>query len=185
MTFDMESICGSTFWNQTLSWQAERPDLTPCFQETILIWVPCVFLWLFTPYEIYKVVKLTDKPLPRRDGTRHRVPWTPISVLKVALTVVLILLALCQLTSVLSRKFSSNQLTDDQGINQVYPVDWLSPLIQLATFILALGLTLFDRANSISSTGLLFLFWLMLSVTSAVTYYSIFVHLLDSVSGRT
>lgn len=179
----MESICGSTYWNQTLTWQLEKPDLTPCFQETILTWVPCAFLWLFTPYEIYRVLKLHDKPPPRRDGTRHRVPWTPVSVLKVALTVFLILLTLCQLTSVLNRKFSYKQISIDQDINPVYPVEWLTPMIHLVTFILSLGIFLFDRANSISSTGVLFLFWLLLSFTSAVTYYSIWGHLMDSVSG--
>lgn len=177
----MESICGSSFWNQSLSWQAESPDLTPCFQETILVWIPCAFLWIFSPYELYKIRHLNIKSSRRNDGTRHKLPWTLLSILKVTLTSLLILLTLCQLTNVLIRKFSSKQLPNDEGISTVYPVEWLTPSIQLVTFILALALMLVNRSYSFSSSGLLFLFWLLLSLGSSITYYSLFKHLMDSV----
>lgn len=178
----MESICGSPFWNDTLTWQAEWPDLTPCFQETISLWVPFAFLWIFSPYELYKLRNLNVKSTRRSDGSRHRVPWTLISIIKVTLTVVLILLTLCQLTNVLIRKFSSKQLANDDTINPVYVVEWLTPTIQLVTFIFALLLILLDRSYSVSSSGLLFLFWMILSLSSLFTYYSLFKHLTDEVS---
>lgn len=177
----METICGSSFWNHSLTWQAESPDLTPCFQETVLIWLPCAFLWLLSPLEIFKIRNSNTKTSRRPDGSQNRVPWTLISILKVILTCILIALSICQLTNVLIRKLSTKQLPEGE-INPVFPVEWITPSVQLATYILALTLILADRAYSVSSSGVLFLFWLLLSLGSIVTYYSIFRHLLDPVS---
>jgi len=30
--------------------QQSYPSFTPCFQHTVLVWVPCFFLWLLAPY---------------------------------------------------------------------------------------------------------------------------------------
>uniref|UniRef100_A0A8C9TPS6 ABC-type glutathione-S-conjugate transporter n=1 Tax=Scleropages formosus TaxID=113540 RepID=A0A8C9TPS6_SCLFO len=37
-----------TDWNRT--WYTPNPDLTQCFQNTILVWVPCVYLWVCAPF---------------------------------------------------------------------------------------------------------------------------------------
>lgn len=37
-------------WNRT--WQTHNPDLTPCFQNTVLVWIPCFYLCLFAPLYI-------------------------------------------------------------------------------------------------------------------------------------
>uniref|UniRef100_A0A671WNQ1 ABC-type glutathione-S-conjugate transporter n=1 Tax=Sparus aurata TaxID=8175 RepID=A0A671WNQ1_SPAAU len=39
-------------WN--LTWYTSRPDLTQCFQHTVLVWFPCVYLWTCSPlYLLY------------------------------------------------------------------------------------------------------------------------------------
>ncbi|CAL8358813.1 unnamed protein product [Boreogadus saida] len=35
-------------WNRT--WYTASPDLTHCFQNTVLVWAPCVYLWLLAPF---------------------------------------------------------------------------------------------------------------------------------------
>lgn len=35
-------------WNRT--WYTANPDLTQCFQNTVLVWVPCIYLWLLAPF---------------------------------------------------------------------------------------------------------------------------------------
>uniref|UniRef100_A0AAR2KL59 ABC-type glutathione-S-conjugate transporter n=1 Tax=Pygocentrus nattereri TaxID=42514 RepID=A0AAR2KL59_PYGNA len=35
-------------WN--LTWFTPNPDLTQCFQHTVLVWFPCVYLWLCAPF---------------------------------------------------------------------------------------------------------------------------------------
>lgn len=44
------------FWFQdwNLTWYTSRPDLTQCFQHTVLVWLPCVYLWTGSPvYLLY------------------------------------------------------------------------------------------------------------------------------------
>uniref|UniRef100_A0A8B9LV34 ABC-type glutathione-S-conjugate transporter n=1 Tax=Astyanax mexicanus TaxID=7994 RepID=A0A8B9LV34_ASTMX len=35
-------------WN--LTWFTPNPDLTECFQHTVLVWFPCFYLWLCAPF---------------------------------------------------------------------------------------------------------------------------------------
>lgn len=58
-----------------MSWEADNPDLTSCFQETVLVWVPCAFLWIASPYELYRIKNTILK-------TRSRIPFTLVSILK-------------------------------------------------------------------------------------------------------
>lgn len=45
-----KKLLSSQDWNRT--WQTHNPDLTPCFQNTVLVWIPCLYLWLFAPFYI-------------------------------------------------------------------------------------------------------------------------------------
>lgn len=39
-------------WNRT--WYTNNPDFTQCFQNTVLVWLPCLYLWMCAPiYLIY------------------------------------------------------------------------------------------------------------------------------------
>lgn len=41
------------FWqDHNITWNSPTPDFTVCFEKTILVWLPCLFLWLLTPLEI-------------------------------------------------------------------------------------------------------------------------------------
>ena len=45
-------------WN--LTWYTPHPDLTQCFQHTVLVWFPCIYLWVCAPlYLVY--LWFTDK----------------------------------------------------------------------------------------------------------------------------
>uniref|UniRef100_A0A8C4HZS1 ABC-type glutathione-S-conjugate transporter n=1 Tax=Dicentrarchus labrax TaxID=13489 RepID=A0A8C4HZS1_DICLA len=41
-------FCPCYDWNRT--WYTANPDLTQCFQNTVLVWVPCIYLWLLAPF---------------------------------------------------------------------------------------------------------------------------------------
>ncbi|MGH0114521.1 UNVERIFIED_CONTAM: hypothetical protein FKN15_019661 [Acipenser sinensis] len=36
--------------NANLTLYTDSPDLTPCFQNTVLVWIPCIFLWAAFPF---------------------------------------------------------------------------------------------------------------------------------------
>ena len=48
--------------NQT--WNTETPDFPECFHQTVLVWVPCGFMWLFAPFEIYQIITNKDENIP-------------------------------------------------------------------------------------------------------------------------
>uniref|UniRef100_A0A4W4G3P4 ABC-type glutathione-S-conjugate transporter n=1 Tax=Electrophorus electricus TaxID=8005 RepID=A0A4W4G3P4_ELEEL len=52
-------LCGmlskNTPWDWNLTWYTPHPDLTQCFQHTVLVWLPCLYLWLGAPfYLVYR-----------------------------------------------------------------------------------------------------------------------------------
>uniref|UniRef100_A0A671WWU4 ABC-type glutathione-S-conjugate transporter n=1 Tax=Sparus aurata TaxID=8175 RepID=A0A671WWU4_SPAAU len=54
----MEELCSVSgldpLWDWNLTWYTSRPDLTQCFQHTVLVWFPCVYLWTCSPlYLLY------------------------------------------------------------------------------------------------------------------------------------
>lgn len=36
--------------DSNLSVYTDNPDLTPCFQNSLLAWVPCIYLWATLPF---------------------------------------------------------------------------------------------------------------------------------------
>ena len=44
--------CPSEFQSDILTLQTSTPDLTDCFQNTVLVWIPCGFFWISMIYWI-------------------------------------------------------------------------------------------------------------------------------------
>lgn len=44
----LEEYCGSPFWNASYL-EGKDPDLPVCVEQTILVWIPLIFLWLSVP----------------------------------------------------------------------------------------------------------------------------------------
>uniref|UniRef100_A0A8C9ED95 ATP binding cassette subfamily C member 3 n=1 Tax=Phocoena sinus TaxID=42100 RepID=A0A8C9ED95_PHOSS len=49
----MDALCGSKFWDSNLSVHTDNPDVTPCFQNSVLAWVPCIYLWAALPCYLF------------------------------------------------------------------------------------------------------------------------------------
>uniref|UniRef100_A0AAQ4PFJ7 Multidrug resistance-associated protein 1 n=1 Tax=Gasterosteus aculeatus aculeatus TaxID=481459 RepID=A0AAQ4PFJ7_GASAC len=42
------------FWDWNRTWYTTKPDFTQCFQNTVLVWLPCLYLWICAPlYLLY------------------------------------------------------------------------------------------------------------------------------------
>ncbi|XP_015378037.1 PREDICTED: multidrug resistance-associated protein 1-like, partial [Diuraphis noxia] len=61
---DLDGFCGSPFWDWNTSWNTTDPDVTLCFEKTALVWSPCLFLWLFSPLEVYYLVHSRYRDIP-------------------------------------------------------------------------------------------------------------------------
>ena len=44
--------CASEFQSDILTLQTSTPDLTDCFHNTVLVWIPCGFFWISMIYWI-------------------------------------------------------------------------------------------------------------------------------------
>lgn len=62
-----------------MTWVETNPDFTECFKQTVLIWVPCGFLILFSPLDLYL-------------RSKSRFSDIPLSLLYVLKSIVLFLL---------------------------------------------------------------------------------------------
>ncbi|XP_072760188.1 multidrug resistance-associated protein 1 isoform X7 [Anoplolepis gracilipes] len=146
----MDEFCGTKFWDANLTWYTNDPDLTECFQRTILIWIPCVFLWVFSVMEAFYLI----------NSKRRNVPYTWLFISKQVLTVALIILSIVEIIMALVAS----------GHRMVYSVEYYTPFIKIVTFILASILMTYNRKRGMRTSGLLFLFWFLLALCGCVQY---------------
>ncbi|XP_074036470.1 multidrug resistance-associated protein 1-like [Leptinotarsa decemlineata] len=148
----MDSFCGSTFWNQTLTWDTDDPELTKCFEKTVLVWIPCLFLWMFSSSEVFYIF----------DSKKRDVPWNWLNLLKLGVTGTLVVLTSSDIVTSLKSAAENN--------SEVYSVDIYSPLIKLFSFGLSALLLIYNRKYGMQTSGLLFLFWFLMAICGAPQY---------------
>ncbi|CAH1122634.1 unnamed protein product [Ceutorhynchus assimilis] len=146
----MDNFCGSEFWNRSLTWDTDDPDFTKCFEKTVLVWGPCFFLWLFVGLEVYYI----------KNSKKKDIPWNWINCSKLFVTSALSLLMISDLVTSL-QNFSTDFVPS---------VDIYTPLLKLATFALTAVLIHYNKKYGIRTSGLLFLFWFLLSLFGAAQF---------------
>ncbi|XP_022245979.1 multidrug resistance-associated protein 1-like isoform X2 [Limulus polyphemus] len=62
---------------------------------------------------------------------------------------------------------------------EVFPVDYYSPLVKALTLMLALVLILVGKKRGMQTSGVLFVFWLLLTLCGAITYRSVLMDTLN------
>lgn len=136
-------FCGSPFWNYQLSWNTSEPTLTACFQKTVLIWVPCAFLWLMLPFRVL-------------DLYWHKKPSLPLTYLFIAKKVNAVLLLILSLIEL----FYAVAYLGEK--NKVPVVDVVSPTILVLTLVLSILILHIERKGGVMSSGVLTVFWFLL-----------------------
>lgn len=132
--------------------EQEDPDLTECFQLTMLVWVPCVVLLLFTPLELYYI----------RTSKMGRIPWGLNNLSKLALLIILIALSIVDLV------MAATMAKDHP--EEIFDVHSTTPAFRIVTFAVVFIVVLMQKAKGIRSSGLKFLFWLLLVLCAVVQY---------------
>uniref|UniRef100_A0A8D3E5I5 ABC-type glutathione-S-conjugate transporter n=1 Tax=Scophthalmus maximus TaxID=52904 RepID=A0A8D3E5I5_SCOMX len=150
----MEDLCSVSgldpFWDWNLTWYTSRPDLTQCFQHTVLVWFPCIYLWTCSPlYLLYLQLR------PHRGVI-------PLSKLCCSKTLVGLSLA----SFVLLEMFYFVVKKNDEIQNHLLVL--LGPLIRSLTVVVAVVLMQVERMKGTRSSVLLFLFWSLLVLCSIV-----------------
>ncbi|XP_058142363.1 multidrug resistance-associated protein 1 isoform X1 [Dasypus novemcinctus] len=130
------------FWDWNVTWHTDSPDFTKCFQNTVLVWVPCCYLWACFPfYFLY---------LSRHD--RGYIQMTHLNKAKTALGFLLWIVCWADLFYSFWER--------NQGLF-VAPVFLVSPTLLGITMLLATLLIQLERRKGVQSSGIMLTFWLV------------------------
>ncbi|KAJ8967485.1 hypothetical protein NQ314_002799 [Rhamnusium bicolor] len=150
----LNEFCGSEFWNTNLTWNTEDPEFTKCFEKTVLIWIPCLFLWTFSSLEVYYII----------NSKRRNIPWNWLNISKLVITGAISILTISDLVNSLKSTVSNDVV--------VYSVDIYTPVIKLFSFALSALLVCYNRKHGLPSSGLQFFFWFLLALCGGVQFRS-------------
>ncbi|KAM4525784.1 ATP-binding cassette sub-family C member 3 isoform 2-T2 [Fundulus diaphanus] len=146
----MERLCGAKlpFWVANETFHRHRPDLSECFQLSVLAWLPCIFLWAAFPCYFYYL----------RRSNRGYIMMSLLNRFKTAFG--LLLWIVCWID--LFYTFYELRLSHTQP-----PIYFITPLVLGMTMLLATFLIQYERLCGVQSSGVLFIFW-FLSVLCAI-----------------
>ncbi|NWW02027.1 MRP1 protein, partial [Oreocharis arfaki] len=145
-------------WNQT--WPASIPEVTWCFESTIIAWIPCAYLWICFPfYYLYL-----------RHRNKGYIRMSHIFKAKMVLGFILVILCFSNVFFMVWEK--------SQGIPRTSAV-FISPAVMGITMVLALFLTQAERMKGIQSSGVLLIYWLLSFVAALVIFSSKIQHVLE------
>ncbi|NXJ08863.1 MRP3 protein, partial [Odontophorus gujanensis] len=131
-----------------LSVHTDNPDLTPCFQNTILAWIPSVYLWTALPFYL----------LYLKRSKRGYIVLSTLSRFKTLFGVLLWCVCWADLF------YSFHELLQSRTPPPVY---FVTPLVIGITVLLATLLIQYERLRGVQSSGVLIIFW-FLSVLCAL-----------------
>uniref|UniRef100_A0A8C6JD60 Canalicular multispecific organic anion transporter 1 n=1 Tax=Melopsittacus undulatus TaxID=13146 RepID=A0A8C6JD60_MELUD len=164
MSAALDEFCGSVFWNASYLNRSDA-DLPVCFQQTVLVWIPLVFLWILGPWQILPMCKSRDK----------KSSVTKLYIIKQVLTTLLMLTAVAELV-----------LTVVEGAEQdpLPAVQYTNPSLYIATWLLVLLIHDARRFCLRRDSGILFCFWTLSLLCGVLTFQSLLRRALQVGFGR-
>ncbi|XP_054880485.1 multidrug resistance-associated protein 1 isoform X2 [Poeciliopsis prolifica] len=154
----LERFCGADssdpFWDWNSTWNTSTPDLTQCFQNTILVWVPCFYLWMCAPFYLLYL-------------RSHDSGYICMSHLNKAKTVVGFLLWVVCWSDVFYSFWERNHSSSSTA-----PVHLVSPTLLGLTMLLATFIIQYERLKGVQSCGVLLIFWLFALLCATVSFRS-------------
>nr|XP_040022283.1 multidrug resistance-associated protein 1-like isoform X1 [Gasterosteus aculeatus aculeatus] len=150
----MEDLCSVSgldpLWDWNLTWYTSQPDLTQCFQHTVLVWSPCVYLWICSPFYLLYLWLRPDRGV---------IPLSKLCCSKTLLGLSLASFGLVEMLFLL--------VTKNEEI-QKHSLIVIGPLIRSLTLVLAVIILHVERMKGCRSSFLLFQFWILLVLCSLV-----------------
>ncbi|KAF5902976.1 canalicular multispecific organic anion transporter 2 isoform X2, partial [Clarias magur] len=130
-----------------------NPDLTECFQLSVLAWIPCIYLWLVFPFYFF-YLKLNNRG------------YIMMSILNRIKTVFGVILWIVCWTDLFA---SFSEMKQDIFKPPIY---FVTPLILGMTMLLATFLIQYERLKGVQSSGVLFIFWTISVLCAIVPFRS-------------
>nr|XP_061805833.1 multidrug resistance-associated protein 1-like [Nerophis lumbriciformis] len=142
------------FWDWDRSWNTTNPDFTQCFQNTVLVWLPCIYLWLCAPlYLIYL-----------RSHNRGYICMSHLNKAKTAFGFLLWIICWADVFYSFWERNSGSEVPA--------PVHLVSPTILGFTMLLATLIIQYERMKGVQSSGVLLVFWLLALLCATITFRS-------------
>ncbi|XP_067162181.1 multidrug resistance-associated protein 1 isoform X3 [Apteryx mantelli] len=160
----VESFCSADaaepFWDWNLTWHTENPDFTPCFQNTVLVWIPCIYLWVCFPvYFLYL-----------RYHDRGYIQMSHLNKAKTALGLILWIVCWADLFYSFWER--------SQNIFRA-PFFLVSPTVLGITMLLATFLIQYERIKGVQSSGVMMIFWFISLSCATIIFRSKIIHALN------
>uniref|UniRef100_A0A3B3WF06 ATP-binding cassette, sub-family C (CFTR/MRP), member 3 n=1 Tax=Poecilia mexicana TaxID=48701 RepID=A0A3B3WF06_9TELE len=146
--FCVVTFCDSLYSEPNQTFHTDLPDLSECFQLSVLAWLPCVFLWVASPAYIYYLKK----------SSRGYIMMSLLNRFKTAFGLLLWIVCWADLF------YTFHELQQGQSPPPIY---FITPLVLGITMLLATFLIQYERLHGVQSSGVLFIFW-FLSVLCAI-----------------
>ncbi|XP_063439571.1 multidrug resistance-associated protein 1-like isoform X1 [Mytilus trossulus] len=157
MVQSFEEFCGGTLWDETRLLNGSYPEFTDCFQQTLLVWVPCGFLWLSAPFYLYHLLNV--------DGVTR--PHSFLSVAKTFISGVLFFLSIVELLR------DANNKDDEEANKRTHNSLFVAHSLKAATYLLTVVLIYLERIKGFITSGVLFIFWFLTLVVSIIPFYTL------------
>ncbi|XP_053373937.1 ATP-binding cassette sub-family C member 3-like [Mercenaria mercenaria] len=146
---------GEIFWNSS-NVLKQQPEFSTCFLNTVLVWVPCGFLWIVFPLFIWSIC------------TKRNVKPLPLSKLNVSKGVMSLLAAVMVGLQLRHVHFSDRGCA---GMKASVAFNTACG-IKIATFLLSIVLQQFQRLKGIKTSGVPLAFWAILVASEIPTLYT-------------
>ncbi|KAL5011002.1 hypothetical protein ScPMuIL_013307 [Solemya velum] len=149
----MEEFCGgASVWDADLTWvNASWPNFSECFQNTVVIWIPSVWLWVTSPAYIWYLVSRPKDPHPR-------ISWN--IVVKMLICLVMLALVGARIGLVAMNLSPS-----------YWKASLVGPCIEGLTIILAVFYICLEKQRGFITSGVLFMYWSLVLLTSILPAY--------------
>ncbi|KAI5103035.1 canalicular multispecific organic anion transporter 2 isoform X3, partial [Silurus meridionalis] len=141
------------FQDLNLTLYHSNPDLTECFQLSVLPWIPCIYLWLVFPF-YFTYLKLNK---------RDYIMMSVLNRIKTIFGIILWIVCWADLFT------SFSELHQDLKKPPIY---FVTPLVLGVTMLLATFLIQYERLKGVQSSGVLFIFWTISVLCAIVPFRS-------------
>ena len=161
--FAKMSFCQDVFWDDSLLGHPTRPDFTQCFHSTALIYIPCLFLWIFLLLQLKRFRNINAKHALKVINVKN---W--LFLCRVTFITAFLVLECLDFIHAIVR-------IDEAKAGFVY----VTPIILLITLSLDLILVILDHVQGHFNSMLQFYFWFFLWLLSFPTLVSSIRALID------
>ncbi|XP_045113643.1 multidrug resistance-associated protein 1-like isoform X2 [Portunus trituberculatus] len=145
----LPGLCDEPLWSANAAWHTDTPQFGRCVERTLLLWAPCLVLWVSAPFYSLALMRRPYDP----------VPWSALAYTKVLVMAV-----------VMAAAVTEGIWAVTGGYTTSITADFLAPLLLVATYALYLFLLVAERRRGRRSSGVLWIYWLVAVVAGALQF---------------